>query len=69
MEQEMGIALKIAAAGIVLWGALVGSLFAAGIATIDNYHGTYGVSVGGDTNYCSLDATFSDDFVTSFSCQ
>jgi|tagenome__1003787_1003787.scaffolds.fasta_scaffold20677518_3 hypothetical protein len=63
------MALKIIAAGIVLWGALAGSLFAAGIATIDNYNGTYGVSIGSNTAYCSFDATAQGNFVTSFSCQ
>lgn len=62
------MAIKIIGAVIVLQGALWGTLFGTGIATIDNYHGTYGVSIGTNSVYCSVDVTPAE-IVGSASCQ
>ena len=63
------VLFRATALGTAGWAIALGTLFGTGVATIDHYNGTYGVSVGGQQSYCSADVTIVDDFVTSFSCQ
>ena len=62
--------LVILSAGALAWATASAILLGTGVATINDYNGTYGVSVSvWPHHYCSADFTVQGDVVASASCQ